>query len=82
MISEKLLPWLKLQLEKVPRCFELEFSSDIRLTQSLHSIATSNNHVDLRMKNKFFTNGQMIETISTLPMDLPDAEPCTMSNSR
>lgn len=76
MINEKLLPWLRQQLEKVPRCFELEFGNDIRLSQSLHSILTSSNHVDLRMKNKFFTNGHLIETVSTLPLDLPDAEPC------
>uniref|UniRef100_A0A914Y630 Lipid-binding serum glycoprotein N-terminal domain-containing protein n=2 Tax=Panagrolaimus TaxID=55784 RepID=A0A914Y630_9BILA len=72
MISEKLLPWLQYQITKFPGYLEINFGENIKLSQSLHSIAMTNSHIDLRMKNKFITNGHLIETLSTLPTSIPN----------
>ena len=72
MISEKLLPWLQYQITKFPGYLEINFGENIKLSQSLHSMSMTNSHIDLRMKNKFVTNGHLIETLSTLPSSYPN----------
>ena len=71
MISQRLLPWLEHQLVKFPSYLHVSFGENIQLSQSLHSIVLSSTHVDLRMKNRFVTNGHLIETLSTLPSSYP-----------
>lgn len=71
MVSQRLLPWLQHQLMKFPGYLHVGFGDNIQLSQSLHSIVLSSTHIDLRMKNKFITNGHLIETLSTLPTSYP-----------
>ncbi|KAI6210855.1 hypothetical protein M3Y96_00372100 [Aphelenchoides besseyi] len=69
IVSERLLPWLKAQFEKFPKSFDLNLTPRLRLTQSLHGISTNENHIDLQMKNRFYANGHVTETLSKLPQD-------------
>ncbi|KAI6191145.1 hypothetical protein M3Y97_00196100 [Aphelenchoides bicaudatus] len=70
LVSDKLLPWLHQQLEKMPNSLDLQFAPNLYLTQSLHSISTSENHMDLQLKNRFYSHGLITETISSVPRDL------------
>uniref|UniRef100_A0A7E4VKE7 BPI2 domain-containing protein n=1 Tax=Panagrellus redivivus TaxID=6233 RepID=A0A7E4VKE7_PANRE len=81
MITNKLLPWLQHQITRFPSYLEINFDKNVRLSQALHSIVMSNTFIDLRMKNKFETNGHLIETLSTLPASFPE-ELSSLENQR
>jgi hypothetical protein len=70
IVNERLLPWLYQQLEKLPNSLNLEFAPQLYLTQSLHGISTSENHLDLQMSNRFYAHGHITETVSAMPQDL------------
>lgn len=74
-MGERLLPWLRQQLDKFPQKLQFNFGRNVRLMQILHSVHTGADYVELEMRNSLQANPKasmdVFDTLSLLPDEPP-----------
>ncbi|KAI1709357.1 hypothetical protein DdX_11432 [Ditylenchus destructor] len=78
LMGERLLPWLRQQLDKFPQKLQFNFGRNVRLVQILHSVHTGADYVELEMRNSLQANPKasmdVFDTLSLLPDEPPHVE--------